>query len=105
MGAAVVLYLVKRKEFGSCREALLFVLLAFFLIYGGFLLLFLLGHSTFPFYFVEFSPFLAIADAMFVCNLKNSWLKLLFVTLCIIWFLWFFPVYPFIIPVSPYGFA
>ena len=98
-------YLFKKQDSKFGKENMIFVLLAFFLIYGGFLLLFLLGHSTFPFYFVEFSPFLAIADAMFVCNLKNSWLKLLFIALCVIWFLWFFPVYPFVIPVSPYGFA
>lgn len=98
-------YIFKKPNPKFGKNAMLFALLAFFLIYGGYLLLFLLGHSTFPYYFVEFSPFLAVADALLVCNLKNRRLKLLFVALCIVWFLWFFPVYPFVIPLSPYGLA
>ncbi|MDE1855193.1 MAG: glycosyltransferase family 39 protein [Candidatus Micrarchaeota archaeon] len=98
-------YLFRKQDSRFGKESVIFVLLAFFLIYGGYVLFFLLGHGTFPYYFVEFSPFLAIADSLFICNLKSTKLKLLFVALCVIWFLWFFPVYPFIIPVSPYGFA
>ena len=78
----------KAKEFRLARLALLWVLIVFV----AYVILFLYGRVTYPYYFIQAVPALAMGSAYF---LTRSWFPkgISYIVLAGV-FLWFFIFYP-----------